>query len=388
MDIPNIDLVIQFMVAHSLSVLVQRFGRAGRLGQPAVAILFAEPSVFQVKKKNNVTKLATVAEPEDHIKDEPIDDNDLELPLEAPGLDDTGTEVVLTEYKKKTEIGMQDWCLALGCRWDVSDRYFDNPPRPDGPTIPLCCDNCLRGRRNNSEAFLTNEESNILTLIDRIENQISPRSIKEVIDVDTLVTPAETPKRPGPRRTERLQSCRDALTKWRGRTWSEKYSDCAWGPNVLLSDAIVTKLATRSHLSTIEDIRKEIPEWDFVDDYGRIVLDLIRETDETWKEVHARRLQLNKEGRKRRSLENKEQREEERRTKKRAETVQRTTERTWINTYSQPTFIPCPPSTSSHTVSQPIFFVPGYYPQTQWQYHPPPHAESRPLSPAVYQTTL
>jgi superfamily II DNA helicase RecQ len=130
MDIPDIDLVIQFMVAQSLSILTQRFGRAGRSGQPAVAILLAEPSVFQVKKKNNVTR--AVAESEDGIvKEEPIDDNlnEMESPLDAPGLGDTDG---VTEYRKKTETGMQDWCLALGCRWDISDNYFSNPPRQNG----------------------------------------------------------------------------------------------------------------------------------------------------------------------------------------------------------------------------------------------------------------
>jgi ERCC4-related helicase len=105
MDIPNIDFMIQFRVALSLLVLLQCFGHAGRSGQPAVAVLLAEPSIFQIKKKNNKTKLRTVAKPENNIKDEPIDDNDLEIPPETPGLDDTE---VVTEYKKKTEVRIQE----------------------------------------------------------------------------------------------------------------------------------------------------------------------------------------------------------------------------------------------------------------------------------------
>jgi superfamily II DNA helicase RecQ len=130
MDIPDIDFVIQFMVALSLSILIQRFGRAGRSGQPAVAILLTEPSVFQVKKKNNVTR--TVAESENNIKEEPIDDNDIELSLDTLGLDDAD---IAMEYRKKTEVGMRDWCLALGCRWYVSDKYFNNPARPNGASF-------------------------------------------------------------------------------------------------------------------------------------------------------------------------------------------------------------------------------------------------------------
>jgi hypothetical protein len=250
------------------------------------------------------------------------------------------------------------------------------------PAFPLCCDNCLRRRREDPDHILTNAESNVLVLMDRIQTQMKPGgNFQDVIDVDsdTLVISAENPKRPGPRRTERLQSCRDAITEWRSCTWLENYSDCAWGPDVLLPDTIVTKLAMRSHISTIEEIKKEIPDWDFVDDYGSIVLDLIQKTDEIWKEDHACKLQAKKDTRKRHSLENKEQREEERRTKKQAETAQQKNERTWINTFAhpvvaQPSFFPGP-STSSHSFPQPIFFVPGY-PQVQ----PQPQPQSRPLS--------
>jgi superfamily II DNA helicase RecQ len=140
MDIPDIAFVVQFMVASSLSVLIQRFGRAGRSGQPAVALLLAEPSVFQVKKKNqekNTITRTVPAESEEYIKEEPIDDsNDLELPLDAVGLDSAD---VVTQYRKKTEIGMQDWCLTLGCRGDVSDKYFNNPSRSKSMSDAVTC---------------------------------------------------------------------------------------------------------------------------------------------------------------------------------------------------------------------------------------------------------
>lgn len=118
------------MVAHSLSILTQRFGRAGRSGLPATAILFTEPSIFQVKKKNNLTKaIADSAESEDVVKEEP-DDGHAYLLSATQGLDDAADAV--TEYKKKTEAGIQEWCMTLGCRWKISDKYFNNPPRLDG----------------------------------------------------------------------------------------------------------------------------------------------------------------------------------------------------------------------------------------------------------------
>ena len=130
MDIPDVDCVVQYMVALSLSVLTQRFGRAGRSGQPVLAILLAEPSVFQVKKKNNVATSRT-GPPHDSVKEEPTDDVDIE---QTQCLNDIEG---VTEYRKKIEVGMRDWCLALGCRWEVSDKYFNNPPRPNGASFEL-----------------------------------------------------------------------------------------------------------------------------------------------------------------------------------------------------------------------------------------------------------
>ncbi|KAH9953948.1 hypothetical protein BC827DRAFT_1144959, partial [Russula dissimulans] len=78
MDIPDIEHVVQFAVLTSLSVLNQRVGCAGHSGQHTLAIILVEPSVFQTKKM---------------------------------------------------EAGIQAWCLAEGCRVEVSDQYFNNPLR-------------------------------------------------------------------------------------------------------------------------------------------------------------------------------------------------------------------------------------------------------------------
>ena len=200
-----------------------------------------------------------------------------------------------------------------------------------------------------------------------------PSASQAIIDIDALNISPENTKRPGQRRGERLQRLRSAIINWRNVTWSQSYSDCAWGPSTLLPDVIVTKLAMRSHIDTLEDIKQEFPEWDFVDDYGSTLLKLIQTTNNIWKEDHSQQLQNKKELRKRRSLENKEQREEKRRTKKQAETVQRSIAKaTQINAPSpwptQP-FLPHP-STSSLIPSQPAFPQQSqFYPQ-QSQYYP------------------
>ncbi|EPS97416.1 hypothetical protein FOMPIDRAFT_1097337, partial [Fomitopsis schrenkii] len=59
LDISDIRRVIQFQVPKSLSQWLQRYGRAGRDGQPAVAIMLVQPSVFKVVKARVKKEAAT-----------------------------------------------------------------------------------------------------------------------------------------------------------------------------------------------------------------------------------------------------------------------------------------------------------------------------------------
>ena len=123
LDIPDIEQVIQYMVPSSLSICVQHFGRAGRNGQPAIAILLAEPSAFQTKKKN---KTKVEANKDDVlVKSEPIDDTFLDSEDEG---DRDGELGMGMEYRKKLEEGMRQWAEALTCRREVANGYFNNPP--------------------------------------------------------------------------------------------------------------------------------------------------------------------------------------------------------------------------------------------------------------------
>ncbi|KAI0350066.1 P-loop containing nucleoside triphosphate hydrolase protein [Trametes cingulata] len=94
-DIPDIASVVQFMAPESLSVWMQRAGRAGRRPDlQARAVLLIQPSVFQEKGKQSRQE---------------------------------GEAVV---YVKEIEEGLRLWVEAPPevCRRDVADEYFDNPP--------------------------------------------------------------------------------------------------------------------------------------------------------------------------------------------------------------------------------------------------------------------
>ncbi|KAI0047481.1 P-loop containing nucleoside triphosphate hydrolase protein [Auriscalpium vulgare] len=92
-DISDIEIVVQFMVPGSLSIWLQRAGRAGRKrGSLARAYLLVQPTVLQEKGKK--TRL--------------------------PGEDIT--------YVKAVEDGLREWIESNECRRDVADDYFFNPP--------------------------------------------------------------------------------------------------------------------------------------------------------------------------------------------------------------------------------------------------------------------
>ncbi|TDL30202.1 P-loop containing nucleoside triphosphate hydrolase protein [Rickenella mellea] len=103
-DIPDVKLVVQFKVPASLSIWLQRAGRAARspniLGR---AVLLVEKSVFETR---------------------------------IPDISSAGTSG-LRRYRKNVEEGLRAYIETTQCRRDVSDKYFLNPPRIRGQHICL-----------------------------------------------------------------------------------------------------------------------------------------------------------------------------------------------------------------------------------------------------------
>ncbi|KAF9231154.1 hypothetical protein BU15DRAFT_56515, partial [Melanogaster broomeanus] len=101
-DMPHIELVIQFMVPASLSIWMQRAGRAGRSPSlQARAVLLVQPSVFQAKKEKRHSEEMEAARDPDKF--------------EAP-----------VTYVKAVEDGLRNWLEAKSCRRDVADKYFNS----------------------------------------------------------------------------------------------------------------------------------------------------------------------------------------------------------------------------------------------------------------------
>lgn len=100
------------MVPDTLSIWIQRAGRAGRSGAPSVAVLLYEPSVIQ------------------KIKGKEADESD------GKG-DDLGEQLWEgDDFKKKNvESSLRSYVLTNQCRRVVTDEYFGTPVRKIEGTV-------------------------------------------------------------------------------------------------------------------------------------------------------------------------------------------------------------------------------------------------------------
>ncbi|KAJ7729256.1 P-loop containing nucleoside triphosphate hydrolase protein [Mycena maculata] len=194
-DISHIEQVVEFLVPSSLSIWMQRAGRAGHNFLIAArAVLLVQPSMFQ---KVNPKK----GEP-------PLKEGD-------PAI-----------FKKAIVEGLRAWIETKECWREVADEYFDNGTVRKPPTS-ICCDNCLRKTSPRHLLLLTHGR-------DRpVERPMSPSS-------DTEDSPSQTPDDNGKRlmrqasqapnrREGHLNQARQLLTRWRNDTCATLYQRASPG---------------------------------------------------------------------------------------------------------------------------------------------------------------
>lgn len=136
----------------------------------------------------------------------------------------------------------------------------------------------------------------------------------------------------GDRRGERLKRCREALTTWRRSCWKRLYSECCFGPDILLPDKTLTRLASRARIRSVADMDSELSlPWDFAELHGTEVLRLLERTDEEWQGEDERRKEEKKAKRRKKTEENRARREEERATKRAEDAARREQQRQSAN---------------------------------------------------------
>lgn len=250
------------MVPKSMSIWIQRAGRAGRNRQiRARAILLVQPSVFQ---EINTGKGAEVA--------------------------DEGVK-----YRKDVEEGLREWIETEECRRNASDVYFnDGVPRKGMSPLPehslssrpsssdptgICCDNCLRK---------LNIDHPLLSKFPTTATSVSKRPISPSSDIES--SPRQEPDEQGKRqmaegarvanrRDDHLKGARDLLESWRITTWLEQYYRRPWGHQCLLSDTLITSIATKARFKSVEEFINAGWSPTHADKHGDEILAMLQEYD-------------------------------------------------------------------------------------------------------------
>ncbi|KAF8141803.1 P-loop containing nucleoside triphosphate hydrolase protein [Boletus edulis] len=229
LDIPDVTFVGQLGAPQSLTVWMQHAGRARRSAViQAHAVLFLELSVLKEIRLN--TKQP---EPESG-------GSDLE---EEEG---TNEEKM---YCKKLEPSLREYIATCCCRHEIIDALFDNPP---GRLVlnTMCCDNCTEAKSSPSHPASPH-----------------PDYSDEAITMKIKAAAGELPT--GRHVQQHLQDVRHALLSWRRRMAICDFPHACFTSAVLLPDPILSTLASKRSLTTLNKIHTLLPiSWAFVDQYA------------------------------------------------------------------------------------------------------------------------
>jgi hypothetical protein len=130
---------------------------------------------------------------------------------------------------------------------------------------------------------LTPVESEILALREAILSRKCPGQHSTQGSSGQVEVPIDVDAEP-PRRGDRLQACRKALKSWCLEAFKRDFKHSILYPKVVFPDKILKKIASQARLKTLSDIKKEIPDWDWADEYGQPMLDLLASIDNSWTE--------------------------------------------------------------------------------------------------------
>ncbi|KAI0702311.1 P-loop containing nucleoside triphosphate hydrolase protein, partial [Cytidiella melzeri] len=292
LDIPNIEIVVQWKVPNNLDTLIQRFGRAVRdYSLQGVAILISEPQWFYEDQK----RLQKTREQRRAKRQRAEEDNTQLGPSKRPRTQPhtSATMQVLSPSSRANRISRQDPSGAPPMQADPSTALTDVSSRE-----PVALDEDGDSTLECEESVDGNSDEEVVVTVTSGERQaiesewccercaVRPASICCDIchadEVTALIpirndTPAVRPKK-----TRRLKipaftmsmhekKLRDELYKWRdatAKTDMAEYED--FGGDILMHYRIVERIVELAHaqkLNTVQDIQ-EHANWCWAQQYG------------------------------------------------------------------------------------------------------------------------
>ncbi len=151
-----------------------------------------------------------------------------------------------------------------------------------------CCDNCLLSKGDSaanpltvSGSVLDDHDKIILKLIDELEERLikQPKPPKVVIPMPSADPEAKPLKN---RVKDRYKNVKKALETLRYKFWRENYGDTMFTAMAMLPDNILNALASQTKIKTMADLEVALPDWDFAEEMGQVVLDKIAQVDGEW----------------------------------------------------------------------------------------------------------
>ena len=129
----------------------------------------------------------------------------------------------------------------------------------------MCCDNCTAARRSESPAIS--------------ESQLDHLNRPAV----TVKTEANTDLPASHCVEQHLQDARNALLSWRHHAALHDFPHACFTSAVLLPDPILSALASKRSLTTIDNLQTGLPcPWVFAEKYGEEVLAVVKQLDEDY----------------------------------------------------------------------------------------------------------
>jgi hypothetical protein len=89
------------------------------------------------------------------------------------------------------------------------------------------------------------------------------------------------------RRGDHLHGARELLEAWRLETWMKLYRRCPWGIQALLPDMILTALAAKARLQTLEELISVGWSPNHVKKHGTEMIDILKDYDDLFKSTKA-----------------------------------------------------------------------------------------------------
>ena len=164
------------------------------------------------------------------------------------------------------------------------------------PQLEVCCDNCVRKTDHTSRFGSIYDLIGFLDAFFGQEPISCPRN-----DNRSDLGPTTSPKSWGNLRTgDRRATRRRALEAWRYDCWKRDYQLCSWGVAGVMSDAVLSKLASYTKVNTLDDLVEAVSDWSYADKYGNDVLSLLKDADQKHQlESRAQRTKMRQLGKKR-----------------------------------------------------------------------------------------